>query len=86
MKTKMSKYDEMLCFAKRKGLNLVEEMTLESLRRTWFELGYRNGHPDGSKGIELTNQQIEARYGKLKSTQVKGVKGNDHRKNHPEAV
>jgi len=61
-----SRKDLLNIYLKETGKAAVDLSTLESLRQSWFELGYREGYRMGAQGEEFTNENIEKHYRQIR--------------------
>jgi len=51
---------------KSEGKAVLELETLESLRKTWFELGYEAGYRDGKAGKKKHYTAVDKAYDKVR--------------------
>ncbi len=51
---------------KLNGEELLKLSTLESLRKTWFELGYDAGHRDGKAGKKKHYKEVDKAYDEVR--------------------
>lgn len=51
---------------KTKGKAVIELDTLESLRKTWFELGFDAGYRDGKAGRKKRYTEVDKAYDKVR--------------------
>ncbi len=51
---------------KPKGKAVLELGTLESLRKTWFELGFDAGYRDGKAGKKKHYKEVDKAYDKVR--------------------
>lgn len=51
---------------KLNGEELLKLSTLESLRKTWFELGYDAGYRDGKAGKKKHYKEVDKAYDKVR--------------------